>query len=66
MKYVCKDTEHDFDLISSCCLEAYLCFLASTESDSIRYTGLELCNGVILRFDCRGLRWGRQLKPLNT
>lgn len=45
---------------------AYLCFLASIESDTIRYTGLEICNGVILGFDCRGLWWGGHLKSLST
>lgn len=44
---------------------AYLSFLSSVETDAIRYTGLEICNGVILCFNCRGL-WRRgQLKSLH-
>ena len=45
---------------------AHLCFLSSIETDSIRYTGLEICNSVILRFNCRGLWRGGQLKSLGS
>lgn len=42
----------------------YICFLTSVKTDPIRYTGLEVCNCVILCFNCRGLWWGGQWKSL--
>lgn len=51
-------------IYSSPVANAYLSFLTSMEGDTIRYTGLEICNGVVLCFNCRRLWWAGHLKPL--